>query len=65
MENKNQRVGCNFDKIQEFIGFNNAYPHFDIAQERGHWVAYIDGEEYCTGDTYLEVVQELTEDGYL
>lgn len=37
----------------------------DITQERGYWVAYIDGEEYCTGDTYLEVVQELTEDGYL
>lgn len=37
----------------------------DITQERGHWAAYIDGEEYCTGDTYLEVIQELTEDGYL
>lgn len=28
----------------------------DITQERGHWVAYIDGKEYCTGDTYLEVI---------
>lgn len=39
--------------------------HIDITQEHGHWVVYINGEEYCTGDTYLEVVQELTEDGYL
>ena len=37
----------------------------DIVQERGHYVAYIDGEIYCTGDSYIEVIKELTEDGYL
>ena len=34
----------------------------DITQEHGHYVAYVNGELYCTGDTYLEVIQELTKD---
>lgn len=33
-----------------------------IVPEHGHYVAYVNGELYCTGDTYLEVIQELTKD---
>lgn len=34
-----------------------------IIQSHGHYVAYVDGQFYCSGDTYLEVVQELSNDG--
>lgn len=34
----------------------------DIVTENGHYVAYVNGEFYCSGDTYLEVVQELSKD---
>ena len=33
----------------------------DIVTENGHYVAYVNGEFYCSGDTYLEVIQELTD----
>lgn len=34
-----------------------------IVQEHGHYVAYMDRQFYCSGDTYQEVVQELSKDG--
>lgn len=34
-----------------------------IRSENGHYVGYVDGEMYCTGDTYLEVLQEMIDDG--
>lgn len=37
-------------------------PNIDIVQDHGHYVAYVNGEVYCTGDTYLEVIQELAKD---
>lgn len=33
-----------------------------IIPEHGHYVAYVNGELYCTGDTYLEVIRELAKD---
>lgn len=35
----------------------------DIRSERGHYVAYVNGQAYCTGDTYLECLRELIADG--
>lgn len=37
----------------------------EINHENGHYVGYVNGKAYCTGDTYQEVVQDLTGDGYL
>lgn len=34
-----------------------------IVQDHGHYVAYVDHQFYCSGDTYQEVVQELSNDG--
>ena len=34
-----------------------------IFQERGHYVAYVDHQFYCSGDTYQEIVEELSKDG--
>lgn len=34
----------------------------DIVIENGHYAAYVNGEFYCSGDTYLEVIQELAKD---
>lgn len=34
-----------------------------IIKERGHYAAYVDHEFYCSGDTYQEVVEELSNDG--
>lgn len=30
-----------------------------IKSEHGHYVAYVNGERFCSGDTYLECLQEL------
>ena len=35
---------------------------FDIHHENGHYAGYVDGELYCTGDTYGEVERELIKD---
>lgn len=32
-----------------------------IAHEYGHYVVYVDGEFYCTADTYAEAVREVEE----
>lgn len=40
-------------------------PTVNIQCENGHYVAYVNGEEYCSADTYHEAVQELTEDGII
>lgn len=34
-----------------------------IVQEHDHYVAYVDRQFYYSGDTYQEVVQELSKDG--
>lgn len=36
--------------------------NIEIVTEHGHYIAYVNGELYCTGDTYLEVIQELAKD---
>lgn len=36
-----------------------------IIQERGHYVAYVDHSFYCSGDTYQEIVEELSKDGII
>lgn len=45
-------------------GENNAMT-VQIKQEGNHYVAYVNGEFYCSADTYYEAVKELTEDGIL
>ena len=35
----------------------------DILHENGHYVGYVNGKVYCTGDTYNEVEQELEASG--
>lgn len=35
----------------------------DIRHENGHYAGYVDGELYCTGDTYGEVERELEASG--
>ena len=32
-----------------------------IVQERGHWVIRINGDFFCTADTYSEAINELWE----
>lgn len=34
-----------------------------VTQEKDHYVAYVNGERYCSGDTYAEVTRELINDG--
>ena len=34
-----------------------------IVREDEHYIAYVDGRFYCSGDTYYEIAQELHEDG--
>lgn len=34
-----------------------------IKSEMGHYVAYVNGERFCSGDTYLECLQELAANG--
>lgn len=31
----------------------------DIKYEHGHYVAYVNGKPYCSGDTHQEIIQEL------
>ena len=31
----------------------------DIKRDREHYVVYIDGEFYCTADTYAEALKEV------
>lgn len=31
----------------------------DILHENGHYVGYVNGKVYCTGDTYNEVEREM------
>ena len=33
-------------------------PEVKITQVRGHWEIYIDGEFYCSADSYIEAVEE-------
>lgn len=32
-----------------------------IKQVRGHWEVYVNGEFFCTADSYLEAVMEVNE----
>lgn len=34
-----------------------------IRSEHGHYVAYLNGKWFCSGDTYLECLQELAANG--
>ena len=36
-----------------------------ITNENGHYVAYVDGEFFASGDTQLELIVELEKAGYL
>lgn len=36
-----------------------------ILREGNHYAAYVNGEFYCSADTYFEAVQELVMDGIL
>lgn len=40
-------------------------PNVDIRHEADHYAAYVNGEFYCSTDTYFEAVQELITDGIL
>ena len=40
-------------------------PNVDIRHEADHYAAYVNGEFYCSADTYFEAVQELVTDGIL
>ena len=33
-------------------------PKIKISQVRGHWEVYLDGEFYCSADSYTEAVEE-------
>ena len=33
-------------------------PEVKITQVRGHWEIYLDGEFYCSTDSYIEAVEE-------
>lgn len=35
---------------------------YEIVCEQGHYAGYLNGEFYCTGDTYAEVLHELLND---
>lgn len=35
----------------------------DILHENGHYVGYVNGKVYCTGDTYNEVEREMEVSG--
>ena len=34
---------------------------YDIVSNKGHYDVYIDGELYCSADTYTEAVREINE----
>lgn len=48
-------------EMQETIMSNDV----EVIQEFGYYAAYVNGEFYCSGDTFMEVVNELTDDGIL
>ena len=35
-----------------------------IEQVRDHWVVYVDGDFFCSADTYLEAVDEYLNQSY-
>ena len=37
----------------------------DIYRERDHYVVRVDGEFFCSADTYQEAIKELHDSGYL
>ena len=36
-------------------------PKMKITQVRGHWAVYLDGEFYCSADSYTEAVEEAAD----
>lgn len=32
----------------------------EIIQNRGHWIVYVNGEFFCTADSYLEAAKEVS-----
>lgn len=38
-------------------------PNIDIVREGNHYVAYVNGEFFCSADTHHEAVMELREEG--
>ena len=46
------------EKLKRMIEMN-----IDIRHENGHYVGYVNGKVYCTGDTYNEVERELEASG--
>ena len=36
-------------------------PEVKITQVRGHWEIYLDGEFYCSADSYTEAVEEAAD----
>ena len=36
-------------------------PKIKITQVSGHWEVYLDGEFYCSADSYTEVVEEAAD----
>lgn len=39
----------------------NDAPKIKITQVRGHWEVYLDGEFYCSADSYTEAVEEAAD----
>lgn len=39
----------------------NDTPKIKVKQVRGHWEVYLDGEFYCSTDSYTEAVNEAAE----
>lgn len=39
--------------------------HIKIISKCGHYVAYVNGEFFCTADTYNEAVKELEREGII
>lgn len=39
----------------------NNIPEVKIIQVRGHWEVYLDGEFYCSADSYTEAVEEAAD----
>lgn len=39
----------------------NNIPEVKIIQVRGHWEVYLDGEFYCSADSYTEAFEEAAD----
>lgn len=39
----------------------NDIPKIKVKQVRGHWEVYLDGEFYCSADSYTEAVKEAAD----